>query len=1519
MTEWDALEAAFELSWKLDRTQTTSSTVSLSKPTCGRGRNVQFSSQVDLCFYSQSEPVQVSFKTTDDTIKQWPNKPWNIKNQIYHDQRKNESSLEPLSNRAVLIRKNHIEPFCETFRTTDAFHNVLSSWQSNEPNQENPDDDDDIDNQFFLHEEPESVQILFDAFLREGLINGPRLTESIFLRSWHIHHIRDLTCWHSRIIELNGHWRTWFADIISGWRDKNEPTEETIFSIVYPNPPRNNLRQEILFDIVIAQGLEAPRKASLITVLQRDDIYARARFALAASVPEVLSGYQTAQSAEVLHECNLFTCTIRHAQTVIPFTMEPVHDMQDGDSFTIAVSTQRATATSSACMSSHVAADHVSDDSMQPNEQNEQNDQSSEEDPHQTDSAADSTSSESRQGVHIFRLGHPPAFDRLRWDTADHILQDAAHAVRVSPAHCVCFHYLQAYPDDIEIQQESIILQHIQDIAPGSTEKLILVDVELHGSSLSSQALSAPRVTRQVFRVVPTLTRSQVLQVARVRDYCEWIARRTQGCFVFCNRVIWNVQDLGPKRIAHGMYFRIVIPPPPDTTWEIGYALRVFEETSDFFEQPDADRVAVETLNGNPCGANRPSGPESNAIDNMQCKGADLDQHDIDIPITNPPREYRRRLRPEHDGTIQWLLDLGQIFGTDAEEEVHEEPMLYVQTWFVHHVRHPKCRRPRPLRLERYSITWIDDFRRLWADLLLRTEIFSIRVVRPKPPQHRLANYACHIIIEQGATHGQVAGVLTALLEGDRIDALIQGAYSLPAIVREQTIIDAMEIEPQCEGRCRTITWGHTPIHLVEATEIVSGCSIRARITSPMRQLPVTPAHEESHFDDIALFQEVITVSKTCGVQDSGGNFTQTVDAPFALNSRAAEFRPGAWNIRAQPEHIQDLYAQWSQRAFAWEGEVAAARVMTWFVDHRNEFHCYQGRVVTLYENFEEWEHRIKQTWQDHSNVELEINLVTPLLPRLEYNIAAHVVLVQAPHEAWVTSLVTAMDPTIYGPEPRRAAITTSEHILVEHLLVACNYDPVCLNPWSQVYCQAWYDQIQMQPGMPLPGRSGYSIVIHVQRQFIVFAPFQGDQSDAVSHLQINSVRRKRTVLSLEDNLDFDSNSVIPINLIDGDEKVNHMPSQVFLPEPIHAEDIEKELALYGWQRHVYILQGTGFAFCVPTDWNCEAQKACYVYHPAGSCERKDIILHRGVFIQREIDHMAFLHSLGFCRAVVLQQNTVRKGLMLIQYHNNEPALEIDPDQTRTITPWPAKMAIVQPKKIHVDSPNDFEAPQQRLELGIQSTDLHDFFQSGDDVLCPWHSHLDMPDVSRKAIDSIQSSEFSSCSMECFDRLIIYTDGSSKPQNRRKPPLWVQEHDAPDAWAFVALGEKYAKDSAQSSITFLGWHAQCVIYEEHLMHYLGTDQIGSEHSEREALFWASLWRLSINSNIPTVFRSDSVTTTGQSMGEAGCKDDHPTFSLLRSVFQALQSALPPECLDVQHVRGHAGDPWNELADLSRQD
>jgi hypothetical protein len=74
------------------------------------------------------------------------------------------------------------------------------------------------------------------------------------------------------------------------------------------------------------------------------------------------------------------------------------------------------------------------------------------------------------------------------------------------------------------------------------------------------------------------------------------------------------------------------------------------------------------------------------------------------------------------------------------------------------------------------------------------------------------------------------------------------------------------------------------------------------------------------------------------------------------------------------------------------------------------------------------------------------------------------------------------------------------------------------------------------------------------------------------------------------------------------------------------------------------------------------------------------------------------------------------------------------------------------------------------------------FFHSGETTLCSWHSHLQVQDFVRAALCQATGLEGVQQPIHDFDPLIIYTDGSSKPSNRRKAPLWVQDHGVPDAW-----------------------------------------------------------------------------------------------------------------------------------------
>ena len=63
------------------------------------------------------------------------------------------------------------------------------------------------------------------------------------------------------------------------------------------------------------------------------------------------------------------------------------------------------------------------------------------------------------------------------------------------------------------------------------------------------------------------------------------------------------------------------------------------------------------------------------------------------------------------------------------------------------------------------------------------------------------------------------------------------------------------------------------------------------------------------------------------------------------------------------------------------------------------------------------------------------------------------------------------------------------------------------------------------------------------------------------------------------------------------------------------------------------------------------------------------------------------------------------------------------------------------------------------------------------------------------------------------------------------------------------------------------------------------DHIGSDVADRDALLWAGLWRLSIDSDLPTTFCFDSIVAGHFADGTYGTAKPSQQHRLLRGVFQ----------------------------------
>ena len=1433
-----------------------------------------------------------------------------------------------------------------TFHTTDAWHDVPSNWQGTHGPQEHPDHELD-DAPHFLHEAPETIRHLYDEFLYQGLIDGPRLSEAIHVRSWYLHHLRQRHWDTPRVLELDGHWRHWARDIAGGWRDQINVDEDIAFYICRPDPPRNvAIAHEIFFDLIVAQGIDVNEWAGLITVIRTDDLAARAEFSRAVSLPQFVSGERLAMLVGRTQQCHLRGCRIAHARTEIPFTHEPVHEMTNGDAFIIHPRRSQAAAAPILAAQGEELADLDYDTC---------GDQHPEHAPDEDAVVSEGYSPSSEapndmQGTHIYRLGQIAIFGHLDWRSYHAALRDAAQLLRMSINQFVGFHYAQVHLPGHDAGDEAIIMQHVNDIQPGSLEKLVIVDIVYHTNRLVHGVPDNPTVTREVYKLPPQIVRQHLLIFAQVASYCTW---RSDQCVVHHNDREWYRTDQRLRDISHGAVFQIQLPPPPRAEWQIGQAVRVAHETGELFDFPAAGDLAYAIMNGQ-IDANRQDydGTSTTGARVVQCKGSDHVE-DIDIPITFPPGVQVPRLRPRHDGVFTWLYDLAEIFRQDAEAEVFDgDPLLYVQTWYVHHQRYKRCHRPRAVRLDGAMIGWIEEFRQTWNDILDHNIPFGLHVVRPRPPRPRLQSFSCHVIVEQAPVPHRAAGVISVLLEGPERDALQQFAGSLPQLINRPLVIEELGLQPQCDLRRCSVQANGEPVHLILMTALPGGFNVCVRVESVDAQRPIPPSEEDAHFEDLVLMQLPPDAAIASGPQQPAPVHAAPCNG-FAFNPAAQPFVPGNVQLNAMSEFVQELYELWETVAFAWEDEPRSSLFTTWFVDHAGDFrHCTTPRNVELSEDFTTWELTLRQRWHDflRDDSPLEYYIVQPNPPRQQPNIAGHIILVYHEHEVMVTSLVTLIDHTLRENHGRfqQMAVTTHEQIYLADLLEVVGYAQICLPPDSPRVCRAWYMDERFRDGRPLMGRSGYGININVQRRvypgdaaaFLQRPPRHQDEGvirerqtqGQVAHtpgprLPLHSCMVPPKPLALAEllptaelmtepatNLEHEIVRDAVVKLRSGSSDLV-VPSFLEVPCTHDESWIAHILLEWGINCKTYRFGGHDEYLCLPSDWSTTEQHV--IYGTQDGIEDGAAILHTWNAADGPLNvlgHMKVLYKMGYIKTAIIEVVDLRPGLCRVVFAHLQPKLAAPALAQKLPSEWPLPQPIGRDEFPPFDPASwQAECSDCCLAFGISLEELQEVFVPDSFPLCTTLDGLDLPLTTRQFVEDLQQNP--DLPLSHFDRIVVYADGSSLSALRHQPPLLLAEKGQADTWAFIVIGEVQASDGTFQRY-LIGWQAQPVLYEEQNRAFIGATHAGSDAAEREALFWSMMWRISINDSVSTTFCTDSQLTQAQASGVVGSHQSTESFQMLRGAAQTLAAILPHDKLRIQHVKGHSNDPLNDFVDFA---
>ena len=530
-------------------------------------RHVCFQECIDLFVGADQEIAMQCISFDADLFLHWTDKPWKLRPSCKET---HLSDADPQSAWAVLISRQW--DLKMTPDPSHLFQARLTDEHDNIPMRIAQESRDQPPAHAMDERQIPPPAFVTDLFNLPGFLALPPdflLEQGITIRTWYLHHEHFPRWTVPRFVELDHNWRNWQREIARSWRDMIMPREDVQLFTVTPDPDRSYIPRLIVADVIVAQGSDAGLYAGLLTAHQLTAAGSRRPFAVAVSLPDEVSGVSLANAADIPHLCRNEVCNFYFRWQHIPFSQVHVHYMLDGHGFSVHITPR---VRQLAARSSEVASSSLRDQSASAYQHpapapaaTQEHDYDGDVSEHTTDTSMPGSLSqfEQWQGVQIYRLGRPVVHCFVRWGTYNSIMHDIAHFLREHLRNLIGLHHVQAILAGQHEAEDSIILQYVNDLALGSTEQLVILDVEVHFQPLPDGMLRAPEVSRRVHRVVSQLSRPHILRLARLANYCFLQGDR---CLVYHNNAHWHEQDLRVRSVQHGCYFKVVATPPIDNT-----------------------------------------------------------------------------------------------------------------------------------------------------------------------------------------------------------------------------------------------------------------------------------------------------------------------------------------------------------------------------------------------------------------------------------------------------------------------------------------------------------------------------------------------------------------------------------------------------------------------------------------------------------------------------------------------------------------------------------------------------------------------------------------------------------------------------------------------------------------------------------------------------------------------------------------------------------------------------------------
>jgi hypothetical protein len=562
------------------------------------------------------------------------------------------------------------------------------------------------------------------------------------------------------------------------------------------------------------------------------------------------------------------------------------------------------------------------------------------------------------------------------------------------------------------------------------------------------------------------------------------------------------------------------------------------------------------------------------------------------------------------------------------------------------------------------------------------------------------------------------------------------------------------------------------------------------------------------------------------------------------------------------------------------------------------------------------WMRQLLEVWQDHMDpsqaVQIFLVRPSPPLTHRQRSQAAHVILAQnLPLDGFANlfTIVTASSEVIQFAKFAPAVMHKT------NVVITAEQTDECLPIVRDTSCMTWHGDFEIRERVAIRNRHGLSYLVIINNDMdrarsSTISPWEEEQQEDASFLQLPF---KKIKLNLEKLLP----RKVAVQLLDG-TGMRQIPTPLEVDAPGAPEQVAAELQHWGYHCQVFATEHQARMLCIPIRITSSAEESGLRHYWFCHDDRDDpegTFLHSATHEMSEIELMSFLCSLGYPRAVILERRPLREDWHQVVFHHREPTMMGTTAKPKQRSPWPSRGPQLRTQQPLITFTNQATAqPRCSIATGFDEDDLKELFESSRHTLCTNFEVLALTPELNIAIHQypvLQSFEVHD--LDYYDRLLIFTDGSSKPSMRMLEAQHADEKGHPDTWAFIVIAERYT-DSKASEIVILGWTTHPVRYDEQGSAFMGIQRIGSDMAECAGLISAAMWRLSINHQIPTVICTDSDTGGKQAFGGVQTPDE--SYKLMRSLYQALELGLPHGALTLHHTRSHTDDLFNEIADMA---